>query len=116
MKKNSAIKENYLSKKPICQKGLNWSQDENGNVTLSMENTGIANKIAQKLFKKPKTSYIHLDETGSFVWPLMDGEKDIFEIGKYVEEQFGEKSHPLYERLAQYFQTLEKYNFIDFAE
>ena len=113
MKKN--IKdENYLEKKPICKNGLNWSKDEKGNVTLEMENKGIANRIMQKLIKKPKTSYIHLDEMGSFIWPLMDGKKDIFEIGKFVEEHFGEKANPLYERLSQYFKTLEKYNFIEY--
>ena len=113
MKKN-VKDENYLEKKPICKSGLNWSKDENGNVTLEMENKGVANRIMQKLIKKPKTSYIHLDEMGSFVWPLMDGEKDILEIGKFVEEHFGEKANPLYERLSQYFKTLEKYNFIEY--
>ncbi len=113
MKKN--IKdENYLEKKPICKQGLSWSKDENGNVTLEMENKGVANRIMQTLIKKPKISYIHLDEMGSFIWPLMDGEKDILEIGKFVEEHFGEKANPLYERLAQYFKTLEKYNFIEY--
>ena len=113
MKKN-VKDENYLEKKPICKSGLNWSKDENGNVTLEMENKGIANRIMQKLIKKPKISYIHLDEMGSFIWPLMDGEKDILEIGKFVEEHFGEKANPLYERLSQYFKTLEKYNFIEY--
>ena len=113
MKKNIK-EENYLERKPICKNGLNWSKDESGNVTLEMENKGIANRIMQKLIKKPKTSYIHLDEMGSFIWPLMDGEKDILEIGKFVEEHFGEKANPLYERLSQYFKTLEKYNFIEY--
>ncbi len=112
MKNKNVNSENYLEKKPICKDGLNWSKDENGNVTLEMENKGVANRIMQKLIKKPKISYIHLDEMGSFIWPLMDGEKDILEIGKYVEEHFGEKANPLYERLSQYFKTLEKYNFI----
>jgi hypothetical protein len=66
-----------------------------------MENKGVANRIMQKLIKKPKTSYIHLDEMGSFIWPLMDGEKDILEIGKYVEEHFGEKAEPLYNELIE---------------
>ena len=113
MKKNIK-EENYLEKKPISKNGLNWSKDENGNVTLEMENKGVANRIMQKLIKKPKISYIHLDEMGSFIWPLMDGERDILEIGKFVEEHFGEKANPLYERLSQYFKTLEKYNFIEY--
>lgn len=113
MKKNIK-EENYLEKKPVCKNGLNWSTDENANVTLEMENKGVANRIMQKLIKKPKISYIHLDEMGSFIWPLMDGEKNILEIGKLVEEHFGEKANPLYERLSQYFKTLEKYNFIEY--
>ena len=115
MKKDNVAKENYLEKKPVCKTGLKWSKDEQGNVTLQMENRGIANKIAQVILKKPKISYIHLDEMGSFIWPLMDGKKDILEIGKHVEEHFGEKANPLYERLSQYFKTLEKYNFIEFS-
>ncbi|MBQ4110555.1 MAG: PqqD family protein [Clostridia bacterium] len=111
MKKNKT-NENYLEKKPLRAPGYNWTQDENGIVTLEIENTGFFNKMAQKFFKKPKISYVHLDETGSFVWPLLDGEKNIIEIGKAVEEHFGEKAHPLYERLAKYFQILESYNFI----
>ena len=112
--KKKVNNENYLERKPIGKNGLNWSKDDEGNVTLEMENKGVANRIMQKLIKKPKISYIHLDEMGSFIWPLMDGEKDILEIGKYVEEQFGEKAKPLYERLSQYFKTLEKYNFIEY--
>ena len=112
--KNNINNENYLEKKPICKNGLGWSKDENGSVTLEMENKGVANRIMQKLIKKPKISYIHLDEMGSFIWPLMDGEKNILEIGKLVEEHFGEKANPLYERLSQYFKTLEKYNFIEY--
>ena len=30
-----------------------------------------------------------------------------------LEEKFGEKANPLYERLAKYFQILESYHFID---
>ena len=48
------------------------------------------------------------------MWPIIDGEKDITEIGKLVDGHFGEKAHPLYERLAKYFQILESYGFISF--
>ena len=111
MKKN--IKdENYLERKPICKNGLNWSKDESGNVTLEMENKGVVNRIMQKLIKKPKISYIHLDEMGSFVWPLIDGETNIMTLGKKVKEHFGDAAEPLYPRLAKYFQILESYKFI----
>lgn len=105
--------ENYLDKKPI-QAGLEWDTDENGSVTLHIENKGAMNRFAQLVFKKPKVSFIHLDEMGSFLWPLFDGEKTIFEIGELVKEHFGEKAEPLYERLTKYIQILESYKFIEF--
>ena len=106
--------ENYLERKPLRKESIGWKTEENGFVTLEIENKGVFNRIAQKLFKKPKISYVHLDEMGSFVWPIIDGEKDITEIGKMVKEHFGEKAEPLYERLAKYFQILESYGFISF--
>jgi hypothetical protein len=108
--------ENYLEKKPLRAENIRWEKDENGEVVLEIENKGIANKLAQKLLKKPKISYIHLDEMGSFLWPLLNGEKNIIELGVLVKEHFGEKAEPLYERLARYFQILESYHFITFIE
>jgi len=108
------VKQNYLDKKPCRTEGIQWSTDEAGMVTLAIENTGVFNKIAQKLFKKPRISYVHLDETGSFIWPLLDGEKTVFELGKLVEAHFGDKMNPLYERLSQFIHILDSYQFISF--
>ncbi len=111
MKKKSS--ENFLERKPKRGGHLTWKQEENGNVTLEIENKGWMNRICQKLFKKPPITYIHFDEMGSFLWPLLDGKKDIIALGEMVEEKFGEEAHPLYERLAQYFRILESYGFIE---
>ena len=107
---------NFLDKIPSRKEGINWNTDENGIITLEIENKGWANKLAQKLFKRPKVSYVHLDEMGSFIWPLIDGEKNIIELGKLVQEHFGENANPLYERLARYFQILESYRFVEWKE
>lgn len=116
MKKKAAIPENYLLRIPIRPEGLPWSADEDGLVTLALENTGPLNRIAQKLLRKPRTSYIHLDKTGSFTWRQVDGKKDIVALGKLVEAEFGEEAHPLYERLATYFQILDSYHFIHWVK
>ena len=113
MKNNK--QQNLLEFIPI-RKIENFSSDEKDVITLEIENKGVFNRIAQKLFKKPKISYIHLDEMGSFVWPLIDGQKNITEIGTFVKEHFGEKAEPLYPRLAQYFKILESYGFIEFKK
>ena len=110
--KKQKIASNFLDKIPTRNPEIGYTVDEKGVITLEIENKGLFNRIAQKVFKKPKISYIHLDEMGSFVWPIINGEKNITEIGEAVDEHFGEKAHPLYERLAKYFQILESYGFV----
>lgn len=112
-KKKEIISKNYLEKIPVRPVNISWNTDEKGIVTLDIENKGFMNRMVQKLFRKPKVSHIHLDEMGSFVWPLLDGEKNIIELGELVKHQFGEKAEPLYERLAKYFQILDSYCFIE---
>lgn len=110
--KKQKLASNFLDKIPTRNPDIGYTVDEKGVITLEIENKGLFNRIAQKIFKKPKISYIHLDEMGSFVWPIINGEKNITEIGEAVDEHFGEKAHPLYERLAKYFQILESYGFV----
>lgn len=114
MKKKNIESENYLEKIPIRSPYLKWTSNEDGMVTLEIKNTGFFNKLAQKLFGKPETSYVHLDKTGSFIWPLIDGKTDILSLGEALKKEFGEASEPLYERLAEFFRRLESYNFIKF--
>lgn len=115
-KKQQKINENYLERIPQRPEKFDFTVGEDGIVTLNIENKGIFNKVAQKLLKKPKISYVHLDKMGSFIWPLMDGKMNITEIGKLVEEEFGEEAHPLYERLAKYFQILDSYGFVEWVK
>ena len=104
-------KENFLEKKPQKNNEIGW-KTQDGNVTLEIENKGLFNRLAQKLLKKPKVSFIHLDEMGSFIWPLIDGETDIITLGEKVKEHFGDKAEPLYERLSKYIKILESYGFV----
>ena len=116
MKRKQVIRDNYLENIPVKNPNIAWSSNEAGIVTLEIENKGLANRIAQKLLKTPKITHIHLDENGSFVWPLIDGQTSILDLGKAVDAQFGEAAHPLYERLAKFFQILDSYRFITFKE
>ena len=113
MKKKKQV--NYLDMIPT-RADLAWSADEKGMVTLEIENRGLMHTIAQKLFRKPRISQIHLDETGSFLWPLIDGERTVYELADPVKEQFGEAAEPLYPRIAKYFQVLASYGFVTLRE
>ena len=111
--KKKVVTENFLERVPIPNGLLKWRADEDGSVELLVENTGLFNRIAQKLFGKPEVTHVHLDGVGSFVWPLLDGERNIIEIGELVKEHFGEKAEPLYERLSEFFRILDSYHFIE---
>ncbi len=112
----SKKQENYLEKIPTRSEKLTWKTDGENLITLEIENKGFFNRLFQLILKKPKVSYIHLDEFGSFVWSVIDGEKSIYDIGSEVDEHFGEKAQPLYERLCQFFGILESYGFVGYKK
>ncbi len=107
-------KENFLDKIPYRNENIKWSEDSDGIVTLEIENKGVFNTIAQKLFKKPRISYVHLEEIGSFIWKRIDGTKTVAALADELKAEFGDKAEPLYERISKYIQILNSYSFINF--
>ena len=105
---------NYLDLIPRRNEALKWHRDLKDKVILEVENTGVMNTIAQRVFNKPRFTKVHLDAQGTFIWPLIDGEKTVADIAALVKEEFGEKAEPLYPRIVKYFQIVESYNFIEF--
>ena len=89
-----------------------WMVDEEGRVTIFIENRGVFHWLFQKLFGKPRVSQIHMEEFGSFIWEALDGRKTVLELGGELKEKFGERAVPLYERLALYLRQLRAYGFI----
>ena len=56
-------KKNYIDNIPRIN-DMKWEVLEDGIVEIIVENTGFYNKVAQRLFKKPRYSFIKLDEYG----------------------------------------------------
>ena len=83
------------------------------NLLLALYLESVDSSLRMYNHSKPSFSHIHLDEIGSFVWPLIDGQINIVTLGVMVEEQFGEKAAPLYPRLAKFFQVLDSYRFVE---
>ena len=112
MAKKQKREDNLALKTPVRSSSITWDADEGGIVTIHVENRGIMKRITQLLLKKPRVSHIHLDEIGSYVWLAIDGESTVGEIAVPFEEHFGERVHPTYERLGQYFSILVSYGFV----
>ena len=107
------MKRDKLGKIPVISEKLSFRRDKKGLVTVDIENRGFFAAIAHKLFHKPRIiSHIHLDEMGSFIWLSIDGEKTVREISLALEENFGDRAKPLFERTSRYFGNLYEYGFI----
>lgn len=115
MKKKKQQK-NYLDLIPERASGLAWTQDDEGIVVLEVENTGVFNRMAQKFFKRPKVTKVHMEQFGSFIWPFIDGKRTVTELANLLKERFGEEAEPLYPRVAKYMQIMESYHFISLLE
>lgn len=75
---------------PLRSESIDWSANGDGLVTITMENSGFFNRVLQLLMKKPKRSFICLDEKGSFFWLKADGSHTLEEIAVGSAERFGE--------------------------
>jgi len=104
--------DNFLDYIPFINPRNTYSEKENGNITVHMVNKGVFHKISQVVFSTPKVSHIDLDGYGSYVWKQIDGKKTVEEIGKKMQEKFGEAAEPLYPRLVQYLRILRNNKFI----
>ena len=62
--------------------------------------------MCQRFLKYPKTTRISLDKIGSEVWVLLDGRRNVLEIGERISQKFGGDAEPLYERLTVYIKEL----------
>lgn len=84
------MKRIYPECVPFRTESTEWTADKDGLVTIIMENKGFFNKAFQLILKKPRFSYIHLDERGSFFWKNADGTHTLEEIAESSAEFFGE--------------------------
>lgn len=110
-------KANYLDLIPVPEDSIRWYRDTiRERVILERENTGFFNVIVQKIFAFPKISNIQLDQTGTFIWSNLDGNKTVEDVASLVKSQFGQSAEPLYPRLIQYLEILRQNGFISLKE
>lgn len=83
----------------ICD-NVEYLIDENGIVTLLEKQDHKVQNILRKLkFKIPMYKEIELDEYCSSVFIMLNGKNTVEEVGENLELKYGQKVHPLYERL-----------------
>ncbi len=92
---------------------IKWEQAEDGLITLftpRFSNKWMVKYVLPKM--KNQDLKIHLDEFGSWVWQQIDGHTTVFQIAKNLQEKFGEKVEPVYDRLGMFINHLARRQFI----
>ena len=104
---------NLLDLIPV--RNIEWKKSEKGLAVLLKPKyqSAFLQKHVLPRFKNPHYR-IKLDDFGSFVWEASDGTRTVKETGELLRNKFGEEIDPLYERLSQFFHSLEKNGFIIF--
>ena len=106
---------NYLELTPI--RIIKEEIDSNNIVTVLIPK--VTNKFAKKYFEpmlKSPFIKLKLDELGSASWLAMSGNKKVFEIVNELKEKFGEKIHPVEERVTKFLTVLYNQKLITFEE
>ncbi|WML33587.1 PqqD family protein [Clostridium sp. OS1-26] len=79
---------------------LEYEVSKDNIVTILEKQDHKIQKFFRKLkFRIPEYKKITLDEYGSYVFLQIDGKKTVKDIGENLESKYGDKAHPLYERL-----------------
>jgi hypothetical protein len=97
----------------IPKRMIEYEVSDQGLVTLLAPRfkNRLLRKWLQPRLKNPFLK-VKLDEVGSAVWLLCDGQKSVKEIAVPLKEMFEEKIEPCYDRLGMFFQQLEGAHFI----
>ncbi|MHC6179397.1 PqqD family peptide modification chaperone [Clostridium sp. JNZ X4-2] len=79
---------------------MEYEVDKEGIVTiLEKQDHKIQNLFRKLKFRIPEYKKITMDEYGSYVFLQIDGNKTVKDIGENLEVKYGDKIHPIYERL-----------------
>lgn len=112
MKKKINKKDNFLELIPRRNSSKEWILNDDGRVQIIIPRNGLFDKVVRVFYKTPKVMRIDLDELGSAVWKLIDGKRNISDIGVVLKAEYGDKAEPLIERLGKYINILRNNKFI----
>lgn len=95
----------------ICR----WDKDQEGKIYLLVPRfrSPLLRKIGLKMGRSEWVK-IFFDEIGAKSWCLINGKRNIHEIGELLERDMGESVKPVYDRLSQFMTILFKNKFIVF--
>ena len=97
----------------IPERTHEWITTDEGKVKILVPKYG-KNAVGAWLARHLQQPYIYiqLDHIGSEVWLACDGNSTVNQIGRQLQQKFGEEIEPVYDRLGLFFKQLEQNKFI----
>jgi hypothetical protein len=105
------MKGNFLELVP--ERNRRWEKTGDGRIYLLVPR--FTNRLMKKIalgFGKSELVKVNLDDKGTVVWMLIDGKKNVKQIGDLMEKQEGETRPQVYERLSEFLSILARNRFI----
>lgn len=110
--KKKKKKDNFMLYVPL-KNHKEWIEKENS-VYLIFNHDRKIERFASWLTNKPKVTDIELDDMGTKVWNLINGERSVYTIGQNLLDEYGKDCEPVYNRLIMYLRYLNKRGWIRF--
>ncbi|MCE5241195.1 PqqD family peptide modification chaperone [bacterium] len=118
LKKNgpALTREQAMQAWPVRNPALQVSEREEGLVTIELpRRKDWMGGVLGFLFSVPQSKPVQLDEVGSFVWGLCDGDHTVSDIVGELVNEYKLNRREVEVSLTQYLQTLAKRGMVGFA-
>lgn len=109
-------KEQVMASKPLRNPNLEWEKNEDGEIVITIRRRSDWKvKALGLLFPVPQQRTIVLDEPGTFVWSLCDGETDIQTMMRKLAQQYQLNIKEAELSLTTYLRNMGKRGLVGFA-
>lgn len=109
-------KEQVLASKPLRNPNLEWTKNEEGEIVITIRRrSDWKGKALGLLFPVPPQRTIVLDEPGTFVWSLCDGETDIQTMMRKLAQRYQLNIKEAELSLTTYLRNMGKRGLVGFA-
>lgn len=109
-------REQAMAARPIRNPLLKWHEDEEGNVVVILpRRNDTVGKVLAWLFTVPESKPVILDELGSLVWHLCDGEHSVHDIAQTLAQRYKITMREAEISLAEFLRQLGKRGMVAFA-
>ena len=102
-------RQQALAIKPIHNPNLEWEYNEEDRVVATLTRRGaLLGKLVTFFLTVPKSRPVVLDEVGSFVWRMCDGQHSVADIVEALSEKYNLTTREVEVSLNEYLRMLGK--------